>query len=1607
MATRTGATTSTTRGRKPAGLKVGRRFTTGIKDPFAAVEWTTRASRITNPDGSVVFAMEDAEVPASWSQVTTDIMVSKYFRKAGVPRVDDNGKPIVGEDGEPVLGPERSAKQVIHRLAGTWRHWGENNGYFATKKDAQNFEDELKYMLANQMAAPNSPQWFNTGLAWAYDITGPAQGHFYIDPASPEVVKESEDAYTRPQPHACQPFHALVSTPDGPMPIGEIVTRNLIGQMVYDGTDEGRGTTKVVAVKSNGQKLVHRVILKNGVQIEATGDHLVYAVDERRTPGRWLRVDELQSGQRLQLSTVTDVIRESSETDILEAALAGWLQGDGFVGQYAHGTNRSLTIEFMTINEAEHAFVMERVNQIFEGIHVKVRSVESKDADLDVRRIRLYGEKLRPFVEKYDLLRETPNDELEVPTAVFVGGREAQAAYLQALFQADGTVRLRDRQARLDDVMAATKVLWAERATDEKMQGAVAVQDRPVAAQSTLSRTSDIVLTTVSERLASGVQALLLNMGIYSRISIGNDKRANRRVAHQVSIGYADSRARFADLIGFISADKQGKLAVACSGTFPGKRLPSLREEIIDRIEAVGVQDVYDIQTESGQYLSNNVIVHNCFIQHVGDDLVNDNGIMDLWVREARLFKYGSGTGTNFSNIRGEGEPLSGGGSSSGLMSFLKVGDRAAGAIKSGGTTRRAAKMVTLDVDHPDIMSFVDWKPREELKVAAMVEGMRHLTGAQQARARELGLELSFDYNGEAYATVSGQNSNNSVRLTNGFIDAVRDDREWDLIRRTDGSVHRTVKARDIWTRIAEAAWQCADPGVQFDTTINEWHTSPAGGRINASNPCSEYMFLDNTACNLASLNLMKFIDGETGEFRIDDMRHATRLWTIVLEISVLMAQFPSKEIARLSYDYRTLGLGYANIGTVLMILGMPYDSDEARAYTGAVTALMTGESYAASAEMASVLGPFPEYEANSSHMLRVIRNHRRAAHDAAEGEYEGLSVLPMGINAESAPTDIHNAAKAAWDTALAQGEKHGYRNAQTTLLAPTGTIGLLMDCDTTGVEPDFALVKFKKLAGGGYFKIANQSIAPALRNLGYDDAQRKDILDYVLGTMSLDGAPHINTESLKAKGLNGEDIAKVEKALPAVFELGFAFNAWALGEDAIGRLGLTMEQASKPGFELLRAIGFTRAQIDEANEAICGTMAVEGAPHLKAEHYPVFDTANKSGRKGTRFIQYMGHITMMAAAQSFLSGAISKTINMPNEVTVEDVEDAYYASWKHGIKAMALYRDGSKMSQPLSNKSDTKVEDEEVKAVVNEAVAEKDAEIAALKAQVVKLEAEKTTGVVASALGGQQQLPGMPHVATRRRLPSKRHGFTQEARVAGHKVYLRTGEYEDGTIGEVFIDMHKEGAAFRSMINSFAIAISKGLQYGVPLQEYVDTFTFVRFEPQGMVAGHPNIKLATSVIDYVFRVLGLEYLGRTDLVQVEDAPPPIDQTGEHEDLQPKEEDMVHGVGPSPAQRIASPDAPSVPTIYGNGNGHANGGGNGNGHDHEHSNLGELEVQAKASVPVATASAPVTGQQPSASDQMLGEMMGDAPFCDVCGHVTVRNGSCYKCLNCGNSLGCS
>ncbi|HEX8520808.1 MAG TPA: LAGLIDADG family homing endonuclease [Tepidisphaeraceae bacterium] len=1595
-------------------MKITRRFTKPGQDPFATAEYEKRTSRITNPDGSVVFEMNDAEIPKQWSQLATDIMVSKYFRKAGVPLVDaETGLPVRDEAGNVITGPEKSAKQVINRLAGCWRYWGEKHGYFDTPEDAQAFYDELAYMLLHQMCAPNSPQWFNTGLNWAYGITGPAQGHFYCDPRSGELLK-SKDAYSHPQPHAC-------------------------------------------------------------------------------------------------------------------------------------------------------------------------------------------------------------------------------------------------------------------------------------------------------------------------------------------------------------------------------------------------------------------------FIQSISDDLVNPGGIMDLWTREARLFKYGSGTGTNFSKLRGENEALSGGGKSSGLMSFLKIGDRAAGAIKSGGTTRRAAKMVCLDLDHPDIESFVNWKVREELKVAAMVEGLKHLAAEQKETAKKLGLNLSYDFNGEAYQTVSGQNSNNSVRIPNSFFKALENDGDWNLYSRTKkGKVAKTVKARELWDEIAYAAWRCADPGVQYDDTINQWHTCPKSGRINASNPCvtgdtrvltpggiwrridqmihlparimtnldaqeihvtegafptghkdvyelttaggytlkltadhkvwtkqrgwveaqhlttsdeirlpskpaavhevgepqdpkffqllglfvsdsnndatalhldaclpshdvaeqfaqyitehwteqkyeddyvnqlmlvhdeqpsgedgstmtatltnrrlisrlgafvrtengvkrlsdeaftaglaaqrhllrgvftadsiitnntlelrsdslgllqdiqlilsgfgiqtalrpekrtlnpgasdydggavdsrgelsdrrvhpgtrpargnadqrrhglridtgslrafakhiallpgkkleqlatavsfsisrtqelfsnwdrfsslkhlgvqqvfdltepatssfiangltvhncSEYMFLDDTACNLASLNVLTFFDADSRRFDIEAYKHAIRIWTIVLEVSVLMASFPSEEIAKLSFKFRTLGLGYANLGAMLMQAGIPYDSEKGRGICAALTSILTGESYATSAEMSRELGAFPGYADNKDDMLRVIRNHRRAAYNVAKanglenvGKYEGLDIHPVGIDSLQfadvdplASRQLLHSARECWDRALALGEKHGYRNAQTTVIAPTGTIGLLMDCDTTGVEPDFALVKFKKLAGGGYFKIANQSLRPALQNLGYDPHQIHDILKYVLGSLSLHDAPVVNWETLLHKGFTEAELHKIEDSLPGMFELSFAFSPWSLGAAFFSRMDIPEQTWQAPNFNLLRHLGFTRQQIDAANDHICGRGTVEGAPHLKSEHLPVFDCANKCGKTGCRFIAVEGHIRMMAAAQPFISGAISKTINLPNEATVDDIKSAYELSWKLGLKANALYRDGSKLSQPLNVKSDAEVDektDEEDQDAVSDAREEVARDVVAAATAVQKARGS----AVGAPLNSDNLEPAPEHTRIieriveriverplRRRLPDTRHAVTHKFDVAGHEGYITVGLYEDGMPGEVFITMAKEGSTIGGLMDTIATLVSVALQYGVPVEQLVRKFEHVRFEPSGMTRNQ-DIPMAKSLVDYIFRWLAMEFVPG---YRAANAP------------QRKAKPAASGATPTPALS-PSPGTPGEGrdegSSSGNGNGHSASRKNGNGHHPRvaaDANTGfDYESEQKVSPPLVSQDSGVTSEPvvPNlrlaviAADplsQQGSNMQADAPACDVCGSITVRSGTCYKCLNCGNSMGCS
>ena len=1516
---------------RQGGMEIRRLFTTEGMDPLESAEYEFRSSVIRNSDGSVVFEMHEVEVPKSWSQVATDIVAQKYFRKAGVPLYDRLENVLKDANGKVVTGPEKSARQVIKRMAGCWRHWGEKHGYFASKADAEAFEDEVKYMLISQMASPNSPQWFNTGLAYAYGITGSPQGHYYADPTTGEV-RLSEDSYTHPQPHACAEYHTRIYTENGVRYIGEIVESGIAGLKVFDGEDY----TPIIATKFNGEREVFRIKLKNGNYLDLTGDHVVLAAAERRKEGgkyEWNDVNSLRIGMRMQQPQVLDVKEKNVfSEDLAKARLAGWITGDGSVGIY----DGVMRLEIITVNDDEHAAVLNDVAEVFPGAHYWVTGFKTQDKCLKGRRVHLSGKKLWSFVEEYSLQRQ--GTAVSVPDRILSASPQEKREFLKALFQADGCVRIRHEDGR---------------------------------------NSGDICLTTISEELGFGVLQLLNSLGIYSRISLNPDRREDREGTEQVIIAYGSAREQYAEQIGFISAAKSTKLQLLQKVVTNSKSLPIIREEEIMGIESIGIRKVYDIQTGSGKFLANGVVVHNCFIQSLHDDLVNEGGIFDLVTREARLFKYGSGTGTNFSCLRATGERLSGGGHSSGMMSFLKINDRAAGAIKSGGTTRRAAKMVIVDIDHPDIEDFVNWKVREEQKVAAMVAGSKscskHLNRIMKAASEEHSTDLKNDrvklavvqalskniplsyimralalarqgkkeidfpvfdthYESEAYVTVSGQNGNNTVRVTNKFIWAVENDAEWNLLARTDGSVMKRVRAKSLWDTIAGAAWSCADPGVQFDDTINEWHTCPVDGRINASNPCSEYMFLDDTACNLASLNLMKFLDEGAGVFNVEAFRHATRLWTIVLEISVLMAQFPSRDIAKKSYEFRSLGLGYANMGTLLMVLGIPYESPEGLAICGAVTAILCGESYAASAEMARELGPFKAFERNREHMLRVIRNHRHAAYNALPAEYEGLSVKPLGIEEKYCPGYLVQSVRECWDRAYTLGERHGFRNAQVTVIAPTGTIGLQMDCDTTGIEPDFAIVKFKKLAGGGYFKIVNASVKKALVRLGYSSSQIRDIESHVLGHGTLSGCPFINIDSLSARGFSQDKLMKLESQLPKAFDIRFAFNRHVLGDEFMRSLGFSDAEMASPKFDMLSKLGFGKPQVEEANEYVCGSMTLEGAPYLKPEHYPVFDCASKCGKKGRRFISYVGHIKMMAAAQPFITGSISKTINMPADATMEDIKEAYMLSWRHMLKSNALYRDGSKLSQPLNATAD--VDEDEL-------------------ASLLGLGED-----IDESFGPAQMQSKMVGRINRRKLPTKRRGFVQEARVGGHKVYLKTGEYPDGTLGEIFVDMYKEGAGYRAILNCFAIAVSKGLQYGVPLEEFVDTFTFTRFEPAGVVTGHEAIKNATSVIDYVFRVIGYEYLNRQDFVHV---------------------------------KIANGDSALAPALL----------------PHVEEQKGQVRLVEPEKKPEAADEEREAGEFHSQSRTARAQgFTGEQ--CLACGSMKVKqNGSCQVCVDCGETTGCS
>ncbi|MBS1515692.1 MAG: adenosylcobalamin-dependent ribonucleoside-diphosphate reductase, partial [Bacteroidetes bacterium] len=1412
---------------------------------------------------------------------------------------------------------------------------------------------------------------------------------------------------THPQPHACARGNTKLFTDKGVFEISEVVENNLTGLKVFDGED----FVKIIAVKNNGVRSIYRASLKNGNFIEFTDDHLIYSSDKRLKDGGEYKWNELKTilGKKVQQAALeyakvkkleaefvesfsenTISINEngglegfsvsSPDIEVQKAALAGWITGDGYYGKYNKNLKTTL-FGAITINDDEYNFV----TNLFQSIFGKYTTQVKKSVNDLYRIVKLDSKIVDNFVEEYEL--NTTSYTAKIPQRIFKGSVEEKAAFLRSLFQADGCVRVRNENGR---------------------------------------NSGDVVLTTISEQLAHDTQMLLLTLGIYSNISLCKDSREDRKNSYQVSVSYHSERTKFERLVNFISSDKKSKLK-KLNSEIQGKKKPSVSEEDIISIDYIGEEEVFDIQTSSSKFAANGVVVHNCFIQSVSDDLVNEGGIMDLWVREARLFKYGSGTGSNFSNLRGSGEKLSGGGRSSGLMSFLKIGDRSAGAIKSGGTTRRAAKMVTLDLDHPDIEEYINWKVVEEEKVASIVSGSKllniHLNkiikachtvhpendGFDRKNNKQLAQAISdarkayipenyierviqlaklgykeleipvydADWNSEAYMTVSGQNSNNSVRAANEFMQAVLDGGDWNLYWRTEQrkakkenrepKACKTLKANDLWDQIAYSAWASADPGIQFHTTINEWHTCPAGGEIRASNPCSEYMFLDDTACNLASLNLMKFYDADKQKFDIAKYRHAARVWTIVLEISVLMAQFPSKEIATLSYDYRTLGLGYANLGAMLMVQGIPYDSPESLAITGALTCILHMTSYAASAEMAKELGAFARYNENAENMLRVVRNHRRAAYNVGAEEYEGLSITPHGINKKFCPEDLLNAAREDADKALELGEKHGYRNAQVTVIAPTGTIGLLMDCDTTGVEPDFALVKFKKLAGGGYFKIINESVPPALKKLGYTTHEIDEIIKYTKGHGSLIGCPYINAQSLTEKGFTKEIISLIEKSLPTVFDINFAFNKWTLSVAFCKNvLGFSDEQLEDSNFNILRELGFSKEQIDEANDYICGTMTIEGAPHLKEDHYPIFDCANKCGKKGKRYIKTDAHIKIMAAAQPFISGAISKTINLPNDASIEDMKNAYMLSWKSCLKANALYRDGSKLSQPLNSVTD------DDSASTAEDVTESTATFAKNN-DIVKV-AERIIH---------------RYIAKRRKLPFRRKGYTQKAKIGNHSVYLRTGEYENGQLGEIFIDMHKEGAAFRSLMNCFAIAISLGLQHGVPLDEFVDAFVYTRFEPNGIVMGNPNIKMSTSIIDYIFRELAVTYLGRTDLshIQSDDElrTSPIDALSKLEDEAEFDEEEIY------SERIIEEKPKPIDAVS------------------------NTPITIKpAPVPAMAEAHPVTngnGSVKKANMEKIKEAKlkgytGD--ICQSCGSVTmVRNGTCLKCVTCGDTSGCS
>ncbi len=982
------------------GLTFERRWTRPGVHPYDEITWEYRTAGISSETGKTVFEQKDVEVPVFWSQLATNVVVSKYFR---------------GHVGTPER--EHSVRQLIDRVVNTIAAWAETNRYFATDEDLAAFQAELTHLLVHQKMAFNSPVWFNVGIE------------------------------QKPQCSACQPYRALVSTPDGMVPIGRLVDEGAIGREVYDAD----GITRIVAVKNNGTKAVRRIRLRNGNFVEATPDHVVKAVRARRTQPEWLRVDELEVGMRMHLhphraraaaralvpagvgapaGELSELASVDHETRVLraEAALAGWLQADGFVGQYDRGTNRSLTIEFQVANDDEYQWVMDNLDVALPHVHVKVRDAATKETR--VQRIRIYGEVVRDFVERWDLLAR--GTEIRVPARLWTASVDEICAYLRSIFQADGYVSV-----RRDNGNESARVGFA----------------------------------VIGERWTEDIQLLLNSIGIYSRRLHKVEPREDRHDMHEVSISIGSERARFAELVGFVGHDKQAKLRESLGLRDP-KTVPNVREEEIVAIEDVGTEEVYDIQTESGEYLSNNVAVHNCFINSVQDNM---SSIMDLAKTEAMLFKYGSGAGVNLSPIRSSKARMSGGGIASGPVSFMRGYDAFAGVIKSGGKTRRAAKMVILDVDHPDVLEFIDSKAHEEKKAWALIEQ---------------GYDPSFT--GEAYGSVFFQNANHSVRVTDEFMKAVERDAEWQTHEVSDGQPAGTYKARDVFRKMADAAHLCGDPGIQYDTTINDWNPVSNSARQYATNPCSEFSFINDTSCNLASINLMKFVK-EDGEFDVDSFRFAAKVTITAQEILIDNASYPTTKIEENSHRFRPLGLGYANLGALLMNRGLAYDSDEGHNYAGAITALMHGEAYRQSSIVARDHGgAFVDYDINREPFLRIIAKHRDAAY----------ALPPAGV-----PQEMLDSVRHLYDEVLELGAANGFRNAQVTVLAPTGCL-----VGDSLVLTDRGLVRLRGLGNpdGEQWQDLDLSVAT-------DDGPRKATKFYVNGV-----EPVVSVETARGYRIQG-----------------------------------------------------------------------------------------------------------------------------------------------------------------------------------------------------------------------------------------------------------------------------------------------------------------------------------------------------------------------------------------------------------------------------------------------------------------------------------------------------